>query len=166
MSRKKGKIKNRNHRSGWSEATSSTATGNMERLSVEAEQNNGPPNDPDEHDEGIEPDAEGAEVAPSGSHRGAAVRRDRGGTSRVGGLTIYKPGQGYYTRVGTAVGAGVLVACFWQFLYSELEIYVEPGKPWTFYMQVGIPTLVLIGLGALIYWIVCLLYTSPSPRDS
>jgi len=85
-------------------------------------------------------------------HRSAAKRANR--TTRVGGLAIYKPGQGYYTRVGTAVFAGVILACLGNFLYSELEVYHDPDKAWTFYMQIGIPTLVLAGLGGLMYWIV------------
>ncbi len=104
--------------------------------------------EPDMADEIEVPDESGA--APrrlGGIRRGSAV-------SRVGGLAIYKPGQGYYTRVGTAIFAGVLIACFWQFLYSEMEIYVEPDKAWTQYLQLGLPTLFLIGLGLLVYWVV------------
>jgi preprotein translocase subunit SecE len=82
------------------------------------------------------------------------AKRAGSGTARVGGLTIYKPGQGYYTRMGTAIGAGVLIACLWQFIYTQLEIYYEPTKPWTFYLQVGIPTLVLAALAFVVYWVV------------
>jgi preprotein translocase SecE subunit len=90
----------------------------------------------------------------AGVRRVPVGKRAGSGTARVGGLTIYKPGQGYYTRVGTAVGAGILIACLWQFIYTQLEVYYEPAKPWTFYLQVGVPTLVLAGLGFLVYWVV------------
>ncbi len=75
-------------------------------------------------------------------------------TARVGGLSIYKPGQGYYTRVGTAIGAGILLAGLWSFLAGELEVYIDPDRPWTTYVQLGVPTLVVAILGFAVYWVV------------
>jgi preprotein translocase SecE subunit len=83
---------------------------------------------------------------------GVPRRADR--AARVGGLSIYKPGQGYYTRVGTAVGAGILLAGLWGFLAGELEVYIDPDKPWTTYIQLGVPTVVVVILGFMVYWVV------------
>jgi len=85
--------------------------------------------------------------------RGGGVRRGSQ-PARVGGLSIYKPGQGYYTRMGTAIGAGVLIAGMWHFLFGELGIYIHPDKPWTTYLQMGVPTVVAFGLLLLVYWVV------------
>jgi preprotein translocase subunit SecE len=46
------------------------------------------------------------------------VRRDRGGF-----FTIYKKGQGYWTRIGTVAGASILALLIAQFLYSR-------GRTW------------------------------------
>jgi len=94
-----------------------------------------------------------AGAAAGGRPRGGNVRRGSQ-PARVGGLSIYKPGQGYYTRMGTAIGAGVLIAVMWHFLFGELGIYVDPDKPWTTYLQMGVPTLVAFGLLLLVYWVV------------
>lgn len=94
-----------------------------------------------------------AEVGGLETARIAAPRRAARAT-RVGGLSIYKPGQGYYTRVGTAIGAGILTAGMWNMLFNELEYYVDNDVPWTFYLQIGVPTLVAAVLGFLVYWIV------------
>ncbi len=75
-------------------------------------------------------------------------------STRIGGLSIYKPGQGYYTRIGTVIGAAILIAGMWNYLYGVLGVYYDPDKPWTFYLQMGIPTLVAVGLGFLVYWLV------------
>jgi preprotein translocase subunit SecE len=106
-----------------------------------------------DREEGFEEEAaQGEEEALEGRSTAAVKRASR--TTRVGGLAIYKPSQGYYTRVGTAVFAGVIIACFGHFLYSELEVYYEPDKPWTYYMQLGIPFLVLTAMAGLVYWVV------------
>jgi preprotein translocase subunit SecE len=83
--------------------------------------------------------------------RSGASRSDR--SARVGGLSVYKPGQGYYTRIGTAIGSGILMAGLWNYLYSLMEAWIDPDKPWTLYMQLGIPTVVILLLGILVYWV-------------
>jgi preprotein translocase subunit SecE len=40
-----------------------------------------------------------------------------------GFLTVYKRGQGYYTRLGTAVGAGLLIAATLLFFYREFKAW-------------------------------------------
>ncbi len=66
---------------------------------------------------------------------------------------IYKPGQGYYTRMCSAVGAGILVAGAGNFLYNQMEAYVTDA-PWTVWLQVAVPSVVVVVLGLLVYWLV------------
>jgi len=54
--------------------------------------------------------------APAPEYR--APRDDRKGL-----FTIYKRGQGYWTRMGTVFGAALIAALSCQFLYSELVLY-------------------------------------------
>lgn len=52
------------------------------------------------------------------------VRSDRSVASRSkqgGFFTIYKKGQGYWTRMGTALGAALLLTVFAVFVYTELK---------------------------------------------
>ena len=75
------------------------------------------------------------------------------------GLKIYKKGQGYYTRMGTAIGAGFLAALGCWSLYSKLEgISAGEGelissnvKSW---IQAGVPAALFLGLGWLIFKLV------------
>jgi preprotein translocase subunit SecE len=55
-------------------------------------------------------------------------RRDRGGF-----FTIYKKGQGYWTRIGTVAGASILALLIAQFLYSR-------GRTW-FTLPNGAPNM-------------------------
>ena len=56
---------------------------------------------------------------------------ERPAPSRPGFFTIYKKGQGYWTRMGTAVGAGLLgLLITWQ-IYRYVPAFVsstEPGR--------------------------------------
>lgn len=65
---------------------------------------------------------------------------------------LYKKGQGYYTRVGTAIGAGILAAGLADFVHSQLIFDADwaPGL----WLKIGIPVLILVGLGVGIYWLV------------
>jgi preprotein translocase subunit SecE len=66
---------------------------------------------------------------------------------------IYKRGQGYHTRVGTAVGAGILILAGGNFLYDQLDLF-ENQAAWTLWVQVGIPVAFVVILGLLLYWVV------------
>ena len=66
---------------------------------------------------------------------------------------IYKPGQGHYTRMGTAIGAGILIAGGGNFLYKNLEVF-RSDESWTMLLQVLVPLGVVVGLGLLLYWVV------------
>jgi len=50
-----------------------------------------------------------------------AVRKDGGGF-----FTIYKKGQGYWTRMGTAIGAGLVIALTAHFVYNYLPPWIGP----------------------------------------
>jgi len=67
---------------------------------------------------------------------------------------IYKPGQGYYTRLGTAVFFGALVLWAAHFAYMQMAIFHDPSVAWTTYLRYGVPVAVLVGFGLLLYWIV------------
>ena len=66
---------------------------------------------------------------------------------------VYKRGQGPYTRGGTALGAGILIAAGGHFVYEQLEVFRDEGSAWTLWMQAGITLAFLVGLGLLTYWV-------------
>ena len=73
----------------------------------------------------------------------------RGGQSF---LQVYKKGQGYYTRVGTAVGSGILLAGLFHFVWENLNF----DEDWTpgLWLKIGIPLAVAVTVGLAVYWIV------------
>lgn len=95
---------------------------------------------------------------PDGSAGGAVATREKrvsqsqddsrsdrptAGTSNTESLGgIYKPGQGYYTRVWTAIGAGTLVVWFVWFLWQKLEV-VSVDRSTTLAIQAGMAVVVL-----------------------
>lgn len=70
----------------------------------------------------------------------SAPREERGS----GFFTIYKKGQGYWTRMGTAVGAIIISALLANFVYGRLVV-LKTIKNWT----VGYA--VLFGIAALVF---------------
>lgn len=72
--------------------------------------------------------------------------------SRKSFFELYKRNQGTYTRAGTAIGAGVLILSGGDFLYKKLAL--ESDAAWTQWAQVGIPLLVVVLLGLLLWWVV------------
>jgi preprotein translocase SecE subunit len=60
---------------------------------------------------------------------GTAQARD------AGFFTIYKRGQGYWTRMGTAMGAALIAFLFAEFVYGRLKVAVSvyrwPLNTWT-----------------------------------
>lgn len=83
------------------------------------------------------PAAQSADDAEPASPRRAAA----------GFFKVYKPGQGYYTRMGTAIGAGLIIAYGAHYVYGRMS-------PEHIYLQMGIPFLFLVLGGLLLYWIV------------
>ena len=66
-------------------------------------------------------------------------------------LSIYKPGQGYWTRVLSAIGAGVLVCVLTVWIWGELTS-VTNEKTRTIVQSVVVVAL-LGGSGAIGYWV-------------
>ena len=44
---------------------------------------------------------------------------------RTGFFRIYKPGQGYWTRLGTVIGVGLIIALVAHFVYDQLRNLTE-----------------------------------------
>jgi len=63
-------------------------------------------------------------------------------------LSIYKPGQGYYTRMLTAVGAGTIVVLGVAWLWPRLE-----GFSSAIYYQVGLAIALIGGAGGLLWFL-------------
>ncbi len=93
------------------------------------------------------------ESAPSRPPRGAGgsgepprqvARRPRGG----GFLSQYKPEQGMWTRRGTFIGAGLIVAWGAKFVYDQLSVY-QGDQAWRVLITKGIPVLFAVVLGTI-----------------
>lgn len=68
-------------------------------------------------------------------------------------LTIYKPGQGYYTRMLTAVGIGVIVLAGVGWLWEKMPtIDAIPTKQMLYY-QAGMAVGVITLFGIIVYLI-------------
>ena len=63
-------------------------------------------------------------------------------------LSTYKPGQGYYTRMLSAIGAATLVLVGVAWLWRELEVLADP-----FYYQVAAAVGIIGVTGALLWWL-------------
>ena len=93
-------------------------------------------------------------MSDAASGAGKPARPSRGGARIAGGgLRLYKPGQGYYTRVGTAVGAGVLILAGAHFVFSQLGASIPQGT-YTLPIQYGVSVGFILAMGGLLYWIV------------
>jgi len=89
-----------------------------------------------------------SELAPGAGKRSDETRL--GG----GGLRVYKAGQGYYTRVGTAVGAGVLAVWGTVFMYGEFQQYLNPKLPYFLPVAYSACLAFLAVMSGLVYWVV------------
>lgn len=70
------------------------------------------------------------------------------------GIRIYKPSQGFYTRVGTAIGAGILSLGGAMYLFDELAGTLDQGWKYTNPILYGSAVGFLVLMGLVIYWIV------------
>lgn len=95
---------------------------------------------------------ENAEVVSSGAQPASTARKTR--EVGRGGLRIYKPGQGFYTRVGTAIGAGVLILWGGKFLFDELSGMLGSNASYALPFQYGITVGFLLVMGLVLYWVV------------
>jgi len=66
-------------------------------------------------------------------------------------MEIYKRGQGKYTRIITFVSVLVLGVIGGVVISSKLAVYNVTRTP---YIQFGVPTLLIVGLLILMYWLV------------
>ncbi len=73
-----------------------------------------------------------------------------------GGLKIYKPTQGYYVRMGTAIGAVILIVAGGIFLFNDVAgRFLDTTKnPSLLYVQYGMAVAFMLAGGVLLYWIV------------
>ena len=70
-------------------------------------------------------------------------------------FSIYKRGQGKYTRLGSAVAAGVVVGWGCWNLYSKLEAWDLPVSPRiTLWIATMVPAGLFVAFGILSAWLV------------
>ncbi len=66
-------------------------------------------------------------------------------------FSVYKPGQGYWTRVLSAVGGGTLVLAGGAWLWDELSVIQDDR--YRLYTQAGVVAAVLLVFGGLLWWV-------------
>lgn len=71
-----------------------------------------------------------------------------------GFFDIYKPGQGFYTRVWSGIAFGALACWFAYFLFEKFSILGNHAT--ARYIQFGVATAAIVGLGLLGYWMLAL----------
>ena len=65
----------------------------------------------------------------------------------------YKPGQGYWTRLGSALGFGAVVAFGASWVWSEVDRFGDlPFE--RLYLQGGLAAAILLLGGIFVYWLV------------
>ena len=79
----------------------------------------------------------------------SAPRVEERAEGRRGFFEVYKPSQGYYTRMSTAVAAGLLFLWAAVFVYQEMEAFTSGSTGQ--YIQVGVAVAILLGGGLLAY---------------
>jgi len=98
----------------------------------------------------------GAVPGPAAAELGGVV----GGPARPGGeledgesvaVTVYKRGQGTYTRLLTVAGVMVIAAVG---AYKLSQKFAGYRLTWNPYVRYGVPTLLLAGIGGLMFWLV------------
>lgn len=68
------------------------------------------------------------------------------------GLTIKKPGQGYWTRMLSAIGAGILLLSCLAWVWTELQSAISTDSTRTT-VQAIMAGVIVLGGGGLCYWI-------------
>ncbi len=86
------------------------------------------------------------DVATSSGDRGGGGRKPPSAAGGPGFFAVYKPGQGYYTRLGTAIGGGAVVVFGAHYLYGQLGRF-SPA------VELGVPSILLAILGVVLFWI-------------
>ena len=67
-------------------------------------------------------------------------------------FSFYKSTQGYWTRMCTAVGWGIVVLWGAKFLFEKLSVYGNSATGQ--YVQMGVAIMWMLGLGFLVYYLV------------
>jgi len=75
---------------------------------------------PQESDRSREGD-KGSKV-PAPSYNAPRVKKDEAGF-----FTVYKPGQGYWTRIGTLIGAALIAVFSVTFLFQHIPVWLNAG---------------------------------------
>jgi preprotein translocase subunit SecE len=68
---------------------------------------------------------------------------------------VYKPGQGYYTRLGTALGAGIIILFTGYFVWKQAPLLVNAfsiPKNYERYFQLGCVLAVVLIMGSFTWW--------------
>lgn len=65
-------------------------------------------------------------------------------------LSIYKPGQGKWVRLGSAIGFGLLIVAGAAWIYEELTIFQSPNL---LYIQLAVSLSIILGFGGLLWWL-------------
>ncbi len=86
------------------------------------------------------------DVATSSGDRGGGGGKPRSAAGGSGFFSVYKPGQGYYTRLGTAIGGGAVVVFGAHYVYLQLGRF-SPA------VELGVPSILLAILGVVLFWI-------------
>lgn len=66
-------------------------------------------------------------------------------------LATYKPGQGYWTRLLSALGAGVVVLSGSGWLWQELAVI--RNEQYRLYIQAGVVVAIMLTCGGLLWWL-------------
>ncbi len=106
----------------------------------------------------IEPMEDGVsdrETPMPGADRLEKGRKPPGREPRRSFFEVYKPGQGFNTRVWSGVSAGAMVVWFAFFLYEKLGTVATDPKMVRLW-QVGVWVTVLLVFGLLGYWLLAL----------
>ncbi len=78
---------------------------------------------PDESEDSAEEGSRRKSKAPVPSYQ--AVKTGKKEEEKQAFFTIYKPGHGYWTRMGTAGGAALIAALSTAFLYQHVPVWLN-----------------------------------------
>src|SRR5688500_16925476 len=71
---------------------------------------------------------------------------------RTGFFLPYKPGQGFWTRLGTGMGAALVILFTVQFLYTRLPVWTKLSRnDWPLYTILAVTG---VGLSLLAWWLI------------
>lgn len=95
-----------------------------------------------------------APAAQKGDGKGKAPEPARPSMAKKRGFfTIYKSGQGYWTRIGTVIGAGVLALMLAYTLYDKIPTFFTDNPTLGRRLGIGVAAAFLVGCGILSFWL-------------